>query len=292
MNHSKTRARQAAGGRWRPLAAALLATSLLAGCATVSDPDPADPWESYNRSMTRFNESVDKAVIKPVATAYRDAVPKMARRGVSNFFGNLDDVRSFINNVLQGKAEGSFSSFWRVAINTTIGLGGLFDPASEMGLQRYREDFGQTLGYWGVGPGPYLVLPILGPSTLRDTAALPVDSVSHPLYYVQGNSVRVPLVLLRGLDIRTRLLGADDLVDSMALDSYTFMRDAWLQKRRNDVYDGNPPPDEDAEERYDLDADDGGPTRYDLDDTPRPEAADDAGERYDLDEDGNPYEVE
>lgn len=266
MNNNASAARY----RWVAWLAALLAATLLAGCATVANPDPADPWESYNRSMTRFNDSLDRAILKPVATAYRDTVPRVARTGVSNFFGNLDDVRSFINNVLQGKVEGSFSSFWRVTINTTMGLGGLFDPATEMGLQRYREDFGQTLGYWGVGPGPYLVLPILGPSTLRDTAALPVDTVSHPLYYVEGNSARIPLTLLRGLDIRANLLGADDLLDSISLDSYTFMRDAYLQKRRNDVYDGNPPPQED-EERYDLDDD---------------------GERYDLDEHGQPYDAE
>lgn len=265
---------RAAPYRWPAGLVALLAATLLAGCATVANPDPADPWEGYNRSMTRFNDSLDRAIIKPVATAYRDAVPQVARTGVSNFFGNLDDVRSFINNVLQGKVEGSFSSFWRVTINTTIGLGGLFDPATEMGLQRYREDFGQTLGYWGVGPGPYLVLPILGPSTLRDTAALPVDTVSHPLYYVEGNGTRIPLTLLRGLDIRTRLLGADELLGTMSLDSYTFMRDAYLQKRRNDVYDGNPPPQEE-EERYDLD-----------------DGAGDAGERYDLDEHGQPYDAQ
>lgn len=274
--------------RWQPRlrlrapAAALLLAGLLTGCATVANPHPADPWESYNRSMTQFNESLDRAVIKPVAQAYRDIVPRPARKGVSNFFGNLDDVRSLINNVLQAKVEGTLTSFWRVTINTTIGLGGIFDPAREMGLRRQREDFGQTLGYWGVAPGPYLVLPILGPSTLRDTAALPVDAVAHPLYYVEGNSARIPLVLLRGIDIRTRLLGTEELIDSMSLDSYSFLRDAYLQKRRSEVYDGNPPPDD--EERYDLD-----PAADAEANSAAPAAAE---ERYDLNEQGEPYKVQ
>jgi len=150
---------------------------LLAGCATVAHPDPRDPWESYNRTMTQFNDGVDKAVIKPVATVYKEVLPTPVRTGVGNFFGNLGDAWSFVNNVLQAKPEGALHSFWRVVVNTTIGIGGLFDPASEMHLVRHREDFGQTLGRWGLASGPYLVLPFLGPSSVRDGTGLVGDPI-------------------------------------------------------------------------------------------------------------------
>ncbi len=230
--------------------AGALAALLLAGCASVAQPDPHDPWESYNRSMTRFNDAVDEAVLKPVATAYKTVLPQTARTGVGNFFGNLGDVWSFVNNVLQAKPEGALHSFWRVAINTTLGLGGLFDPATEMRLERHREDFGQTLGYWGADSGPYLVLPLLGSSTLRDTLALPLDFYGNPVGQVNDVPVRNSLVGLQFVDTRARLLQAGDMLEEAALDPYSFKRDAYLQKRRNDVYDGNPPQDE---ERYDLD---------------------------------------
>ncbi|MCL1961414.1 MAG: VacJ family lipoprotein [Desulfovibrionaceae bacterium] len=230
------------------LTAALCA--LVAGCASVAHPDPRDPWEGYNRGMTSFNDTVDGAILKPVALAYRAALPQLVRTGVSNFFSNLGDVWSFVNNVLQAKPEGALSSFWRVAINTTLGLGGVFDPATEMHLQRRREDFGQTLGYWGVPPGPYFVLPILGPSTLRDTVALPADWYGNPVSYVHDVPVRNSLHGTQFVDMRSQLLEVGDLLDAAALDSYTFRRDAYLQKRLNDIYDGNPPQNQ---ERYDLD---------------------------------------
>lgn len=230
--------------------AALAAVVVLAGCATAPGADPRDPWESYNRSMSSFNEAVDDAVLKPVATAYKEVLPRPVRTGVSNFFGNLSDVWSFVNNVLQAKPEGALHSFWRVVINTTMGLGGVLDPASEMRLQRHREDFGQTLGYWGMPSGPYLVLPLLGPSTLRDTAALPIDVYGQPLGHVNDVSWRNSLTGVRIINTRAQVLGATDILDAAALDPYSFRRDAFLQKRRNDIYDGNPPQDE---ERYDLD---------------------------------------
>ena len=227
-----------------------LALLALGGCATVEHPDPADPLESYNRSMEQFNDTVDGVLLKPVATLYSDAVPRPLRTGVSNFFDNLGDAWSLVNNVLQGKPEGALHSFWRVVINTTMGLGGVLDPASEMRLQRHREDFGQTLGRWGFGPGPYVVLPFFGPSTLRDSLALPVDLLGHPLHQVNDVPVRNSLATLRVIDLRSRVLGVEELLVESALDPYSFKRDAYLQKRRNDVYDGNPPPDE--EERWDL----------------------------------------
>lgn len=241
--------KQSMGARQRVQGlAGAVALVLLAGCASAPGADPRDPWERYNRSMYSFNEAVDTAVLKPVATAYRDVLPQPVRTGVSNFFGNLGDAWSFVNNVLQAKPEGALHSFWRVVVNTTVGLGGVLDPASEMHLERHREDFGQTLGRWGAESGPYLVLPILGPSTLRDTIALPVDYLGRPQAQIQDVPVRNSLTVLEVIDTRARLLGVEQLLNQAALDPYTFQRDAFLQKRASDIHDGNPP-----EERYDLD---------------------------------------
>ena len=237
----------------RRLAAACALALLAAGCAGLPADQPRDardPWERYNRAMHSFNEGVDRAVLKPVATVYKSTLPQPIRTGVGNFFGNLSDVWSFVNNALQGKGEGALTSFWRVAINTTIGLGGVLDPATSLRLERQREDFGQTLGVWGVGSGPYFVLPFLGPSTLRDTAALPVDYYGNPLTYFKDLRLRNGLAITRIINTRAAALDATDLLEGAALDSYSFTRDAYLQKRRNDIYDGNPPQDE---ERYDLD---------------------------------------
>jgi phospholipid-binding lipoprotein MlaA len=255
----------AAGLRAAAITSTALA-ALLAGCASVpegSAANPRDPWEGYNRAMTRFNDSVDRAVLKPVATGYTEVVPSPVRTGVSNFFGNLGDVWSFVNNVLQADAEGALYSFWRVAVNTTLGLGGILDWASEMRLDRHRKDFGLTLGRWGVPPGPYLVLPVLGPSTLRDTVGLPVDIYGNPLGYMPDVPVRNSLYVLRAVDMRAQLLNATDLLSQAALDPYSFTRDAWLQKRRNDVYNGNPPPPDDAASSQDPDE-----TRYDQPEAP------------------------
>ncbi|CAN7478722.1 MAG: ABC transporter [Burkholderiales bacterium RIFCSPHIGHO2_12_FULL_65_48] len=211
--------------------ALLLAGALLSGCATVANPDPRDPLESYNRSMTNFNEQVDAMVLKPVAIAYQDIAPAPVRTGVSNFFANIGDVWSFVNNVLQLRAEAAASTFMRVNVNTFMGLGGVLDIASELGIDRYKQDFGLTLGRWGVGTGPYLVLPVLGPSTVRDTFALPVDMKGNVVSYVDPVSARNTLYALRVVDTRANLLRASSVLDSAALDKYSFTRDVFLQVR-------------------------------------------------------------
>jgi phospholipid-binding lipoprotein MlaA len=209
----------------------LLGAALLTGCATVANPDPRDPLESYNRSMTTFNEHVDAMVLKPVAIAYKEVTPAPVRTGVSNFFANLGDVWSFVNNVLQLRGEAAASTFMRVNVNTFMGIGGVLDIASELGIDRYKQDFGLTLGYWGMGTGPYLVLPILGPSTVRDTLALPVDMKGNVVSYVDPVSARNSLYALRIVDTRANLLRASSVLDSAALDKYSFTRDVFLQVR-------------------------------------------------------------
>ncbi len=222
------------------------ALAALGGCATTGG-NPDDPLEGYNRAMFKFNDGVDKAIIKPVASGYKEVVPAFARTGVTNFFSNLGDVWIGINNVLQGKPGAGASDFGRFAINTTVGIFGLFDVASNAGLEKHNEDFGQTLGRWGVGSGPYVVLPILGPSTLRDGfSLLVVDWHGDPLWYVGNIPTRNELVGTRLVDGRANLLDASRLAEEAALDRYAYLRSAYLQRRRSLVYDGNPPREPDA----------------------------------------------
>ncbi|MDQ0572005.1 phospholipid-binding lipoprotein MlaA [Variovorax paradoxus] len=218
--------------------------AVIAGCASGPHANPADPFEPMNRGVTRFNDTVDEAVLVPVATAYTRVLPSMVRTGVSNFFGNLGDVWSFANSVAQLKLQNSAETFMRVNVNTFFGLGGLLDIATEAGIDRHEEDFGQTLGRWGVGAGPYVVLPLFGPSTLRDTAALPVDRAGGVVSNMHDVAWRNSLSFVEAVDTRAKYLRAGRLLDDAALDKYTFTRDAFLQHRRNDVYDGNPPDDE------------------------------------------------
>lgn len=222
----------------------IIAVACLAGGAGAQEANPADPLEGFNRGVTRFNDVVDDAVMRPVAVAYEKVVPQLLRTGVSNFFNNLTDVWSFANSVLQLRGQQSAQTFMRVNVNTFFGLGGFLDVASEAGIERHREDFGQTLGRWGVGPGPYLVLPILGPSTVRDTAALPVDYVGGLISNVDNIPLRNSMYALRLVDARADLLKIDRLLRDAALDKYSLTRDVFLQRRRNDVYDGNPPDDQ------------------------------------------------
>lgn len=221
----------------------LLALSLgvLGACATPPDGNPRDPFEGFNRGVAKFNDGVDAAILRPVATAYKEVVPQLARTGVSNFFNNLQDVWTAVNSGLQLKGQATAESVMRVGVNTVFGIFGLLDVASEMSIERHREDFGRTLGRWGIPPGPYLVLPILGPSSLRDTVALPVDWAGNPIGRMNDVSTRNWLTALDRVDTRARLLGVGSLVEEAALDKYSFVRDVYLQWRSNDVFDGNVP---------------------------------------------------
>lgn len=226
----------------RSASLALLAGVLaLQGCATVKTADARDPWESMNRSVYQFNDVVDNVAIKPAAQLYVKVLPGFVRTGVNNFLGNLGDVWSMANSALQLKGQATVETFMRINVNTFLGLGGLLDVATEMRLEKRKEDFGQTLGYWGVKPGPYVVLPLLGPSTLRDTLALPLDMQGDASRQISDEATRNALTVTRVLDIRSGLLQTVDVVKAASLDPYSFVRDGYLQKRRNDIYDGNPP---------------------------------------------------
>jgi len=219
------------------LVAALI---FLGGCATV-DPDfadPRDPWEGFNRAVYSFNDLLDRAMIKPLAEGYQAVMPEPLDKGVTNFFSNISDITSAINNLLQFKVGRAVSDLGRVAVNTTIGIGGLFDVASNMDLPHYGEDFGQTLGTWGVASGPYIVLPVLGPSTGRDTVGRVADWFTDPVNYIEDDTVRYSLKGLEVIDKRSDLLSASRVVDQAALDPYAFVRDSYLQKRRSEVHDG------------------------------------------------------
>nr|WP_315430158.1 VacJ family lipoprotein [uncultured Albidiferax sp.] len=214
---------------------------VISGCATGPQANPRDPLEPLNRKIFGFNEVVDNAVLKPVATVYTKVTPSLVRTGVTNFFSNLTEVWSIANNALQLKGREAAESWMRFSINTVFGLGGVFDLATDMGLERHKEDFGQTLGSWGVPSGPYLVLPVLGSSTVRDTAALPLDMQGNALNAVPHSGDRDRLTGLNLVNTRANLLRASAVLDDAALDKYTFSRDFYLQARRSEVYDGNPP---------------------------------------------------
>jgi len=216
---------------------------LLGGCASTGN--PRDPLEPLNRSIYQFNDGVDKALMKPAAEFYRFALPEFMRTGISNFFSNLNDVIVALNNLLQGKLTKAASDVGRILINTTFGALGVYDAATEAGLEKNNEDFGQTLGYWGIGDGPYLVLPLLGPSNARDAVGWFGDYYAWPISYLEPDRDRNILIALRFVTVRADLLEATRILETAALDPYEFVRDAYLQRRRNQVYDGKPPPDED-----------------------------------------------
>jgi phospholipid-binding lipoprotein MlaA len=222
----------------------------LGGCATtkslVTDARGGpgarlDPWESWNRKVFAFNEGLDERILKPVATGYAKVVPQFVRRSVDNFFANAADAWSAVNNVLQGKAEPAFTDVVRFTTNTVFGFFGVLDIASEFGLDHHYEDFGQTLGRWGFGAGAYIVWPLIGPSTVRETIALPLDRTASPALYISDGSYQFGVVGLQIINTRARLLGASQVIDDIALDKYTFIRDAYLQRRRSRVFDGDAP---------------------------------------------------
>ena len=220
---------------------ATVAVFLLGGCA--SNGNPRDPFEPLNRGIYKFNDAADKLVFKPVAEVYRDVIPQVVRTGISNFFSNINDVIVALNNLLQGKIPAAMNDVGRILINTTLGVLGFMDPATELGVEKNNEDFGQTLGFWGLGDGPYIVLPFLGPSSLRDTVGWAGDIYSWPITYLDPDSHRNVLIAIRFEDVRAGLLEASKILETAALDPYEFVRDAYLQRRRNLVYDGNPPDD-------------------------------------------------
>lgn len=214
---------------------------VLQGCSTVKSADARDPWEPMNRSIYQFNDAVDTIALKPAAELYVKVLPSMVRTGVNNFFGNLGDVWSMANSAMQFKGQDTVETFMRISVNTFMGLGGVLDVATAMGIEKRREDFGQTLGYWGVQSGPYVMLPLFGPSTLRDALAFPVDMQGNVTNQLSDQRTRNALLATRLVDTRAGLLRTVDAVKASSLDPYSFVRDAYLQKRRNDIYDGNPP---------------------------------------------------
>ena len=221
----------------------IVVMALMSGCAAINQVrggpgQKLDPWENWNRKVFAFNEGLDEAVLKPVSTTYNKLVPSLVRTGINNFFGNFADAWSGVNNLLQGKIELAFRDVFRFNTNTVFGLFGLIDVASELGMERQYEDLGQTLGHWGVGPGAYIVWPLLGPSTVRESLALPFDRLATPALIINDGGTQLGITGLQIINTRAGLLGASRLIDDIALDKYTFLRDAYLQRRRSLVLDG------------------------------------------------------
>ena len=219
----------------RTIVLALAVSATLAGCAT--GPNPRDPYEKFNRQVFQFNDAIDKAALKPAATAYKQVLPTFVQTGVSNFFGNLSDLWSAVNNLLQGKGQDGMSDVMRFSVNSTLGMGGLLDIGSQAGLHKHNEDFGQTLGAWGVGSGPYLMLPLLGPSTVRDAAAMPLDIAADPWAYKAPVLWRNVGTVTRAVDQRAAVLDASNLMEEAALDRYEFIRDGFIQRRQSRITD-------------------------------------------------------
>ncbi len=221
------------------LALVVAAAGLLGGCATSGN--PKDPIEGFNRAMYGFNEGLDKVIIKPVATGYEAVLPSPIQTGISNIFSNIADLMIGVNNLLQGKPAQAASDAGRVLVNSTIGFLGLLDVASTMGMEKHEEDFGQTFGRWGMEDGAYVVWPFFGPRTARDTIGLVFDIATDPLTYIDHVPTRNTVWAVRVVSNRAELLKADKVIEEAALDKYSYVRDAYLQRRRSLIHDGNPP---------------------------------------------------
>lgn len=225
--------------RMRDIAVATSAAALLGGCATSGNPQ--DPLEGYNRAMYAVNEGLDKVAFKPLAQGYEAGVPLPARVGVANFFSNLGDAWIAVNNLLQGKPGAGLNDLGRLLVNSTLGIGGLFDVASEMGLEKHNEDLGQTFGRWGWSESTYLVLPFFGPRTVRDSLGLAGDMVADAPLDIGHVPTRNTVLATRIVSSRAQLLSTERIVDEAAIDKYAFIRDGYLQRRRSLIFDGRPP---------------------------------------------------
>ena len=221
------------------LALVVAAAGLLGGCATSGN--PKDPIEGFNRAMFGFNEGLDKVIIKPVATGYEAVLPDPIQTGVANFFSNIADLMIGVNNLLQGKPAQAASDAGRVLVNTTMGFLGIIDVASSMGMEKHEEDVGQTFGRWGMDDGAYVVLPFFGSRTVRDTFGLAFDVYTDPVAHVDHIPTRNVLLTTRLISDRAEFLKADKVIEEAALDKYSYVRDAYLQRRRSLIHDGNPP---------------------------------------------------
>ncbi|MCX2861367.1 VacJ family lipoprotein [Paucibacter sp. PLA-PC-4] len=231
-----------AGASWRRLALLSIMALSLGGCASLKGPgspgQKLDPWESWNRKVFGFNEKIDENVLKPVATAYSEVVPAPARLGVDNFFGNVSDAWSAVNLFLQGRLKTGVLQTMRFAVNTTLGFGGVLDISTEVGLERHSEDLGKTFGRWGTGTGAYIVWPVLGPSSVRDSFALPFDRRASPALLLDSGNAQFGITVLQAVNARSNFLRAGEMLDGIALDKYTFIRDAYLTRRGSFEEDG------------------------------------------------------
>lgn len=229
--------------RW--LSALMLTGSLLMTSSAMAQPSEEDPWEPVNRWIFAFNQKFDVWFMRPVARSYARLVPAPAQKGVSNFLSNLDDVNVMFNNALQGKFSAARSDGGRFVINSTIGVAGFWDVARHLGLEKQNEDFGQTLGAWGLGAGPYFIMPVLGPSTVRDTTGFSIDVMTSPIALSDDPSLRNSLYGMQVLDGRVEALGLDELIQG---DAYIFVREAYLQQREYEVRDGREVPNNNTDE--------------------------------------------
>jgi phospholipid-binding lipoprotein MlaA len=211
----------------------------VSGCATTGSADPRDPWEGFNRGVFSFNETMDDAIFTPIGNLYQTITPEFVDRGVTNFFNNLNDIAVVVNDILQFKIDQALSDASRFIFNSTIGLAGFFDVSTPMGLPKHDEDFGQTLAYWGVGSGPFLMVPFFGPATIRDTLGLAVDNgVLNPIFYLDNTELKAGLLTLNYVDFKADLISAKKLVEEAAIDEYEFVKNAYFEKRANQISDG------------------------------------------------------